>query len=445
MQHRSRPSRFFLRLLRWYCKPALLERIEGDLTEAYYDQVKKSGKRKADFRFAIEIILLFRPAIIKPIKLYSNSYNYMTRNYFNVAWRNLLRSKTFSLINIGGLSLGVTCSLLIFLWINDEMHVDAFNSNEDLYSVYERVFPEGRIDAGPWTPGELAAELKQRFPEIKYASGLWNHESDALFSLDDKRLNFRGCAADSDFFSMFNYTLLHGSAANALRSPNDITISRKMADAFFGSPAAAYGNTIRMNNNKDFRITAVFENLPANASQQFDFVTNWQDLLTSVSWLKVWIYRGPFTYIQLQSGVDPSSFELRIKDFLNQFISADSRQGYRAELGLQPYNEMYLHSNFENGVPAGGRIEYVKLFGLIALFILLIACINFMNLSTARSIKRAKEVGVRKTMGAFRSYLVSQFIGEAMLLTFVAMVLALVFTALTLPYFNIITNKFLTL
>ncbi|HWA35090.1 MAG TPA: FtsX-like permease family protein, partial [Cyclobacteriaceae bacterium] len=137
--------------------------------------------------------------------------------------------------------------------------------------------------------------------------------------------------------------------------------------------------------------------------------------------------------------------ELRIKDFLNQFISADSRQGYRAELGLQPYNEMYLHSNFENGVPAGGRIEYVKLFGLIALFILLIACINFMNLSTARSIKRAKEVGVRKTMGAFRSYLVSQFIGEAMLLTFLAMVLALVFTALALPYFNIITNKFLTL
>jgi putative ABC transport system permease protein len=152
-----------------------------------------------------------------------------------------------------------------------------------------------------------------------------------------------------------------------------------------------------------------------------------------------------FTYVQLHPGTDPSKVEGKIKDFLTQFLNDNSGEGYRAELGMQAYNEMYLHSDFEDGKPAGGRIEYVKLFATIAIFIMAIACINFMNLSTARSVKRAKEVGIRKTMGAFRSYLVTQFIGEAMLLTCLATILALVLVALLLPYFNIITTKHITL
>ena len=445
MKRDIKPPRFFHRLLRWYCNPKLFVRIEGDLIESYYDHVEKSNKRKADIRFAIEVLLLFRPAIIRPLGKYDNPYNHMIGNYFNVAWRNILRSKTFSLINIGGLSLGVMCSLLIFLWINDELNVDAFNSNKDVYSVYERVFSEGKVDAGPWTPGELAGELKQQFPEIKYASGFWTHNDQVLFNVDDKRLSFKGTAADSDFFKIFNYSLIRGTAATALKDPDAIAVSRRMAEAFFGSPEAAYGNTIRMNNTKDFKITAVFENVPDNASQQFEFVSNWEDLLQSVQWLKIWIYRGPFTYIQLHPGTDPAKIEVKIKDFLTQFMTANSGNGYRTELGLQAYNEMYLYSNFQDGVPQGGRIEYVQLFALIAIFILLIACINFMNLSTARSVKRAKEVGVRKTMGAFRSYLVTQFIGEAMLLASLAMILALTLTAITLPYFNILTNKHIAL
>lgn len=369
----------------------------------------------------------------------------MTRNYFNVAWRNVVRNRIFSFINIGGLSLGVMSSLLILLWINDELSVDAFNSNKNVYSVYERVFSEGKVDAGPWTPGELASELKQQVPEIKYASGFWTHNDQVLFNLDDKRLSFKGAAADSDFFKIFNYSLIHGTPTTALRDPDAIAISRRMAEAFFGSPNAAYGSTIRMNNNKDLKITAVFENVPDNASQQFEFVSNWDDLLESVSWLRVWIYRGPFTYVQLHDGTDPLAIEIKIKDFLTQFMTANRGEGYRTELGLQAYNEMYLHSNFQDGVPAGGRIEYVRLFALIAIFILLIACINFMNLSTARAVKRAKEVGVRKTMGAFRSYLVGQFIGEAMLLTFLALTLALVAAILILPYFNLLTDKHITM
>lgn len=369
----------------------------------------------------------------------------MILNYFTVAWRNIIRSKTFSFINIGGLVLGITCSLLITLWITDELSVNQFNSNPGLYNVYERVFSDGKVDAGPWAPGQLAAELKQQFPEIKYASGFWNHEREMVFNVDEQRLSYQGIAADSDFFKMFKYNLLKGRAHQTLNNPDAIAVSRRMAEAFFGTVDAAYGSTIRMNNEKDFRITAVFENVPDNASHQFEFVTNWTDLLERVQWLRVWIYRGPFTYVQLQPGADAANLEAKIKDFLTPFLTANSGEGYRTELGLQPYEDMYLYSTFEGGVPVGGRIEYVRLFAIVALFILLIACINFMNLSTARAVKRAKEIGVRKTMGAFKSSLVLQFIGEAMLLTAIAMVFALVATALLLPSFNLITSKHISL
>ncbi|MEI9920211.1 MAG: ABC transporter permease [Bacteroidota bacterium] len=444
MRNEIMPPKFFHRFLRWFCNPRLLDRIEGDLLEVYFDRVHRSGKQKADLRFIIDVILLLRPAIIRRTEMHSYSNTGMLGNYFMVAWRNILRSKTFSFINIGGLSLGVTCSLLIFLWINDELSVDKFNSNPDIYSVYERVFSEGKIDAGPWTPGELAAELKHQVPEIKYSSPIWNHNEE-LFTLDDKKINYRGISADSDFFKMFNYTLLKGTPETALRDPDAIAVSRRMAEAFFGSPEEAYGSMIRIGNQKDLRITAVFENVPDNSSEKFEFVGNWHYLLETVQWLKVWIYRAPFTYIQLHPGTDPAKVESKIKDFLTPFLTPTHGEGYKTELGLQPYGDMYLHSRFEEGVPAGGRIENLKLFGLIAVFILLIACINFMNLSTARSVKRAKEVGVRKTMGAFRSYLVTQFIGEAMLLTFLAIVLAIGLVAITLPYFNLVTEKHIAL
>ena len=440
------PPKFFLRFFRWFCNPRLLDRIEGDLLEVYYDRVNRSGKQKADLRFIVDVLLLLRPTIIRRFgKHQSLINNGMFKNYFSVAWRNILRSKTFSFINIGGLSLGITCSLLIFLWITDELNVDKFNSKPDVYNVYERVFSEGKVDAGPWAPGNLAAELKQQIPEIKYASGFWINFSETLFTLDDKKLNYKGVSADSDFFKIFNYTLLKGNATTALNGPDAIAVSRRIAEAFFGNVDAAYGNTIRMDNRKDFRITAVFENLPDNASRQFEFVSNWSDLFVAVDWLKVWIYRGPFTYIQLHPGTDPAKIDAKIRDFLTPFLTTNGGDGYRTELGLQPYNDMYLYSTFTNGIPTGGRIEYVKLFGMIAAFILLIACINFMNLSTARSVKRAKEVGVRKTMGAFKSYLVIQFIGEAMLLTFISVVLAVGLVAFLLPYFNLLAGKHIEL
>jgi len=262
-----------------------------------------------------------------------------------------------------------------------------------------------------------------------------------LFSANNKNINERGCYADSDYLKIFSYPLLEGNRASALIEPDDIVISKRMANTFFNSPASAIGKTIRFNNMIDFKVSAVFDDQTTNASEKFDYIINWQYLLKTVGVLNQWTYRSPYTFIQLEPSANPTQVQARIKDFLASYLSSDDRTGLRPELGLQHFGEMYLNSNFKNGVPDGGRIEYVRLFSIIAIFILLIACINFMNLATARAAKRSKEVGIRKTVGALRSGLAVQFIGEAMLLTFFAIIIALLLVLIVLPYFNTVTNK----
>ena len=366
----------------------------------------------------------------------------MFKNYLVTAWRNMTRNKAFSSINIAGLALGLACSLLIFLWARDERNVDAFHVNKDnLYSVYERVYSQGKMEAGRATPGLLATRLKHDIPEIKYASGYWEDEVETLFSVGDKNFSNIGTYADSDFFKMFSYPLLQGTASSALATPDDIAISHRMANSVFGSPQAAMGRPIQFNNAHYFKVSAVFEDLPTNTSQHFDFVINWQYLVKAVDWLDNWANRSPQTFVQLQPGANSTVVEAKIKDFVTQYLSANYKTGYRVELGLQPLSEVYLRSVFQQGKPESGRIEYVRLFTWVAMFILLIACINFMNLATARSIKRAKEVGIRKTVGAMRLRLIVQFIGEAMLLTAIAVIIALGMIVMVLPYFNKLTDK----
>ncbi len=365
----------------------------------------------------------------------------MGKNYLLVAIRNLRKNKLFSLINILGLALGMACSLLILLWVKDERNKDKFNKNTtQLYSVYERQYYDNKIDAFHSTPGIMADEMKRVLPDVQYASGFgWNDLS--TFEVGDKIMKEKGNHAGADFFKMFSYPLLEGNAANALNAPDKIAISRKMAADFFGDPHDAIGKTIRYANAKDFIVSAVFENLPQNASEKFDYIINWQSFVEEQTWLKDWGNNGPRTFIMLRSGTDPVAFEKKIVHFLDNYNKEQSKS-FRIELGIQRFDDMYLHSNFSKaGVLEGGRIEYVKLFSLVAIFILLIACINFMNLTTARSVKRAKEIGVRKVVGAFRSALIWQFIGEAVLLSLIAIVISITLVALLLPAFNDLTNK----
>ncbi|AUD07121.1 hypothetical protein CWM47_01555 [Spirosoma pollinicola] len=372
----------------------------------------------------------------------------MIRNYVKIAWRNIVRNKAFSGINLAGLALGMMSSLLILLWVQDERKVDSFHANgKHLYQIYERQHFDGKVYASYFTQGPLADELKRSFPEIQYASSLeWPYST--TFEAGDKINKLYGTFAGADFFKMFSYPFLQGTPATALNRPGSIAISRKMAEQFFGSPEKAIGKSIRYENKEDLQVTGVFENLPANSSVQFDYLRPWSDLLKDNEWAKTWTSTDPVTYVQLRPDgagqpVDAARVEAKIKDFMYRYLP--KTKGFLVELGLQPYPEKYLHSTFKDGYLDGGRIEYVRLFSIVAIFILLIACINFMNLSTARSAKRAKEVGVRKVVGAARSALMGQFVGEAMLLTVLAMGMAVVLVVVLLPAFNTLTGKMLIL
>jgi len=363
----------------------------------------------------------------------------MIKNYFKLAWRNLIRNKTFSAINIMGLALGMTSSLLIMLWVQDEYRMDAFHSNNSrLYHVYERRFNNGEVQGDYKTRGMLANELKVKMPVIEYASGMETALS-VVCEAENKIIKMDGVFAGVDFFKMFSYPLLQGTPQTVLNGTVSIAISRRMAEAFFGSPANSIGKTIRYANKEELAITGVFENLPTNSSIQFDFVRSWEAFLNENAWAKTWGSSNPTVVVQLQTNVNPAKAEGDIKNFIQSYLPGISES--HIELGLQPYREKYLRETFVNGFPAGGRIEYVRLFSIVALIILLIGCINFMNLSTARSIRRSKEVGVRKVLGAARFRLILQFAGEAFLLSFFAIVIAVLLAALLLPAFNWLSEK----
>ena len=441
------PPRLFHRLFRWFCRPKLRDHIEGDLLELYQERVKASGKRKADRQFIMDVLMLLRPGIIGSAKRQKHYNQYgMFKSYFptghfvKTAFRNLWKHKAFSLINILGLGLGLACSLLIILWVYDEYSEDSFHKNgAQLYGVFERRYNDGVIGGGFATQGLMPDEMKRVLPEVQYATGYaWNQLS--TFEANNKILKESGNYGNADFFKMFTYPLLEGNPATALQSPVDISISKKMAEDFFGSPGEAMGKTIRYENKKDLKITAVFDKVPENSSAQFDYVINWQTFLEYNEWAKNWTNNGPLTYIMLRQGTDTKAFKTKIERFLDNYNKEQTANNY-IRLGIQRYGDIYLHSDLKNGEISGGRIQYVQIFSIVAIFILLIACINFMNLTTARSLNRAKEVGVRKVIGALRSSLIKQFIGEALLVVTLAVLFALLIVILVLPQFNQLTQK----
>ena len=371
----------------------------------------------------------------------SNPHRNMLRHYFTVALRNVVRQKAFSAINLLGLTIGMASSLLILLWVRDERRTDRFHAHDrQLYAVYHRAYADGKMDAGHFSIGPLPDELKKTIPEIRRASGLLTG-GQSLCSAGGKTHTISSGSAGTDFFSMFSYPLLAGTPEMALSSPAGVAISRKIAGLYFGSPGAAMGKMLRVDNREDRMVTAVFENLPAHASDQFDCLFPWAGLMENNPFMQAWKVRanGPRTYVQLREGADPARVEAKLKGFLAPFLTGGP--GYRVELGLMPFGDKYLYSDFGSGKPEGGRIVNVRLFTVVAVFIVLIACINFMNLATARAARRAREVGVRKVLGTRQGWLVGQFIGETMLVAFFSAGLALLLAAGSLPAFNGLTGK----
>jgi putative ABC transport system permease protein len=368
----------------------------------------------------------------------------MFRNYLKIAWRNLLRNKTFSVINIVGLALGLASSLLILRWIQDELSIGTHYPNAAmLYRVMENEIADGRIVSDEDTPGILADELKRVLPEVVYAAGLSEPE-DHVLTAGSKTTRQKGIYAGAEWFTMYSSTFLAGNAQTANRAPGTVAISNKVAKAYFGNAQQALGKSIRFGNWQNCQVTAVFADLPAHSTDQYDFVRNWDDFLRREPWLNEWSNAGPGTRLQLRADASPATVNVKLKAFLKG-RNKDIGPHFNIELFLQPETEAYLYANFKDGKRIGGRIEYVQLFMIVVGFLLLIACINFMNLATARSVKRAREVGVRKVVGAERSSLIGQFLGEALLLTALALVLALLLAGVLFPAFNQLTDKRLSL
>jgi putative ABC transport system permease protein len=373
----------------------------------------------------------------------------MLANYFKIAWRTILRHKGYSSINLLGLAMGMTCCLFILLWVRDEKSVDNFHSGgKDLYSIYQTYTANGAIAGDYNSPLKFIGntiqfpldDVQKAIPEIKgysyYATGYelpWGHAETIQYG--DKTVKLNGSRASEDFFRLFSYPVIQGSADYALKEVNDIAISRKMANIFFGSPAEAIGKTLRHENSRNLVVTAVFEDLPAQSSLQFDFLLTWA---VQRSGQLPWSSNNFQTFLRLAPGTDPKLVASKLNRFTLNRINDPS---VKLQLGLQPYGERYLHSTFVNGKPVTGRIEYVRIFSGVAIFILLIACINFMNLATARSVRRAKEVGLRKVVGSTRTRLISQFFGESLLFSLMAMFLSTLLLLIFLPAFNHFTDK----
>lgn len=443
------PLPFMDRLLERLCAPHLLEEIQGDLQELYGKWLARYGRPRAKWMYFLHALKFIRPY---SLKIASHNTLPMIRNYLLIALRTISRSKAFAALNILGLSLGLASSLMIFLWVKNEYRTDNFHTNGDrLYRVYARFVNDDGVDGSYNTPALLPEALKEEVPEVELAAGYakvlrLSQQGDTYetFENGDKVYKMRGSRAGADFFQMFSYPLIYGDPKTCLSAPDGVVISRKMANLFFGSPQNAYGSTIHFSGesySRELKVTAVFEDLPSYSTAQFDYLANWDYWVQHDDFKISWTHFGTQTYIMLRKGADPAMVAKKLVHFLNKYIEVRQNTNSRIELGMQRFGDQYLYGRFENGVPVGDRVVYPRSMSVVAFFILLIACINFMNLSTVRSLRRAREVGVRKTAGATRRSLIWQFMGETMLITILGAVIALFIAWIAMPPFNTLTGN----
>lgn len=358
----------------------------------------------------------------------------MLKNYLKIAFRNLLRNKAFSAINILGLSVGMASALLILFWMYNEISYDRFHKHKDyLYEAWNRGTFDGKLQCWNSTPQVLGPALKAEYPEVSNISR--NYSRWFVTRVGDKKISSEAIITDAAFLSMFDFPLVQGNPQTALNSISSMVVTQKMAIKMFGTEDVL-GKVIAIDKD-NFTITAVIQDLPPNTAFRFEYILPFDYLKKIGSADEGWTFNTVNTYVQLKPGTSPERFAEKIRDITIRH----SNKTEEHEVFLHPISQWHLYSNFENGKVVGGRIAIVRLFGIIAAFILLIACINFMNLSTARSEKRAKEVGIRKTAGANKGLLVGQFIGESILISMIAGTIALLAVYLTLPAFNTLIGK----
>ena len=368
----------------------------------------------------------------------------MIKNYLKIAFRNIIRHKAFAAINIAGLAIGMACSIFILLWVQNELSYDRFNKNaNEIYRIAAR--------AGDFkvaiNPAPMVADLQAKMPVIRNTVRLAT--SSNVFEVGERKFEEkRVFYADSTFLQVFSYRLLKGDRASVLNRPDAVLITEDLAKKYFGHEDAL-GKILRKDNNKDVIVTGILANIPSNSHLQFDCILPMSSIAQTNDNIKnqVWDNFDFYAYVQLDKTSGPSSaniakFNKQMDDIYKTHVSEKT---LKVNFWLQPLTAIHLHSNYQVDLPGHGNIQYVNIFFVVALFILSVACINFMNLASARSARRAKEVGLRKVVGAGRKQLIGQFLGESMLISFVSLVLATGIVWLLLPLFNDLAGKKLSI
>ncbi|MEO1023078.1 MAG: ABC transporter permease [Bacteroidota bacterium] len=369
----------------------------------------------------------------------------MLKNYLKIALRSFVNNKAYSAINVIGLAVGIASCLLIGLYVHHELAYDTFHEQYDeLYRVVETSASDGRAEVYASTFSALAPAVKAEYPSIEQITRVF--PSSGLFIGPDhtKHQEDNIIFADSSFFTMFSFTFVEGEPTRALQKPMSIVITEEAAVKFFGkeNPIGKTLSLKDMRTTGDFEVTAVVKHPPTNSHIQFDYVLSYESLKTIRPWeYNVQYYPPVYTYVQLASKKDAADIERLFPTFVQKYYAGYNIEERKSAFGLQPVSEIRLHSKLQNEMSPNFDIKYIYLFAAIAIFILFLACINFMNLATARSLKRAKEVGMRKTMGAYRTQVIGQFLGEAFVMTALGFLLGILMVELFLPFFNEMTGK----
>ncbi len=435
-----KPPRWPTKLLERFCAPHLLEEVMGDLHERYYLRVQKVGETKARRQYWREVLAYVRPSVLKRQHNTKSIPMDMFKNYFKIAFRNLLRHQSFSFINIGGLAVGMAVTMLIGLWVWDELSFNKYHDNYDrIAMVLQNQSYEGEVSTSFSQSMQLGAELRNNYQSYFEHVAMSSFTQNPILSYEKKAITKSGSFMEEAAPEILTLKMLKGTRTG-LQDIYSILLSESTAYALFGEEEPM-GKTLKIDNQFDVEVTGVYEDLPDNSSMNdLHFIAH-LDLLANngnrnVGWINNWL----MVMVQLAENADIQKASMAIKDAKLKNVDQNLAK-YNPELFLHPMSRWRLYSDFKNGVNTGGYIEFVWLFGIIGIFVILLACINFMNLSTARSEKRAKEVGIRKVVGSLRSQLISQFFSESFLMVFLAFLVAMVLAQLALPWFNEVANK----
>ncbi|MEO7990138.1 MAG: ABC transporter permease [Chryseolinea sp.] len=453
------PPRLANKLLDSFLRTDLAEEVRGDLEENFYVTLKKKSTTKAQLNYWYQVIHYIRPFALRKSKHHYSNHLDMLQNYFKIGWRNLSKQKMYSSIKIGGFALGIAACLLIALFIKDELSYDRHYPDGDrIFRVLQAYHFRGESGKDVWFQAPFAKALKDDYPEIEKvgrynSSELFGAGSNQIRRADEAENTFEEgfVYADQELLEILQVPMVYGNLKHCLDEPHTIVITKSKADKYFPGENPVGKLMVRNNDNANpFKVGGVMEDFPANSHLHFDFIMTMKGVEFWDGEQSYWGATNYPTYILLRQGADAAQLEKKLSKVIEKYLlphwlnegMADAKEAAKSVwFELQPVKDIYLRSEGVSDPLSHGDIRFVWLFGAIAGFILVIACINFINLSTAKSANRAKEVGLRKTVGSYRSNIINQFLTESLVFSFLSFAIGLVLAWLLLPFFNVLSAK----